>query len=177
MEKVISILDIKSNIKTYLIDFTLLVFIYFIPAISHLFAFPIYYLDPMRIALVVALLFTSKRNAFLIALTLPVFSYAISSHPQIMKAFLLSAELIINLGVFLILTKKINNIFISFFVGVLISKVVYYLLKFISINLGLIEDKLFSTPIYYQIGIAVVLSGFLYWRLSGSANNSDTKNK
>jgi hypothetical protein len=112
MEKVISILDIKSNIKTYLIDFTLLVFIYFIPAISHLFAFPIYYLDPMRIALVVALLFTSKRNAFLIALTLPLFSYAISSHPQIMKAFLLSAELIINLCVFLILTKKINNIFI-----------------------------------------------------------------
>ena len=75
MEKVLSVVDIKSNIKTYFIDFSLLLLIYFLPALSHLFAFPIYYLDPMRIALVVALVHTSKKNAFIIALTLPLFSF------------------------------------------------------------------------------------------------------
>ena len=105
MEKVISLADFRTNVKTYLIDFSLLLFIYFLPAISHLFAFPVYYLDPMRIALVVALIHTSKKNSFLIALTLPLFSFLISSHPQLIKSFLLSAELIINLS-FLFLAKR-----------------------------------------------------------------------
>jgi len=87
MEETISLFDIKSNIKTYIIDFSLLIFIYFIPAISHLLAFPVYYFDPMRIALVVALIHTSKKNSFIIALTLPLFSFIISSHPQFIKSF------------------------------------------------------------------------------------------
>ena len=109
MEKALSVIEIKSNIKTYLIDFFLLLSIYFLPAISHLFAFPIYYLDPMRIALVVALIYTSKKNAYIIALTLPLFSFIISSHPQILKSFLLSAELIINLSLFFLLKEKLKN--------------------------------------------------------------------
>ena len=51
MEKALGLSDFRANIKTYLIDFSLLLFIYFLPALSHLFAFPIYYLDPMRIAI------------------------------------------------------------------------------------------------------------------------------
>ena len=109
MEKALSIIDFKSNIKTYLIDFSLLLMIYFLPAISHLFAFPVYYLDPMRIALVVALVHTSNKNAYIIALTLPLFSFLISSHPQIIKSFLLSAELVINLSLFYLLKDKLKN--------------------------------------------------------------------
>lgn len=161
MEKALSIFDIKSNLKTYLVDFLLLLFIYFIPAISHLFAFPVYYLDPMRIALVFALLSTSKRNTFLIAITLPVFSFFISSHPQILKAFLLSIELIINLAFFFLLKEKIKNVFASFLLSVIISKIIYYLLKLFLINSGLLEDKLFSTPYYFQILSAIVLGVIL----------------
>ena len=161
MEKALSIFDIKSNLKTYLVDFLLLLFIYFIPAISHLFAFPVYYLDPMRIALVVALLSTSKKNTFLIAITLPAFSFFISSHPQILKAFLLSTELIINLTFFFFLKEKIKNVFASFLLSVIISKIIYYLLKLFLINSGLLDDKLFSTPYYFQILSAIVLGVIL----------------
>ncbi len=170
MEKALSIIDFKSNIKTYLIDFSLILLIYFLPAISHLFAFPIYYLDPMRIALVVALVHTSKRNAYIIALTLPLFSFLISSHPQILKSFLLSAELVINLSLFFLLKDKLKNVFTSLFLSIVISKVIYYLLKFVLIYFALLNDKLFSTPIYFQIGMAVILSAYFYM-----INRSSTK--
>jgi len=162
MEKVFSVVDLKSNIKTYLIDFSLLLLIYFLPALSHLFAFPIYYLDPMRIALVVALVHTSKKNAFIIALTLPLFSFLISAHPQILKSFLLSAELIINLSLFFLFKEKIKNVFTSLFLSIFISKVIYYSLKLTVIYFALLNDKLFSTPVYFQLGSALILSSYIY---------------
>jgi len=162
MEKALSIIDLKSNIKTYLIDFSLLLMIYFLPAISHLFAFPVYYLDPMRIALVVALVHTSKKNAYIIALTLPLFSFLISSHPQIIKSFLLSAELIINLSLFFLLKDKLKNVFASLFLSIVISKVIYYSLKFALISFTLLNDRLFSTPLYFQLMAAVLLSTYIY---------------
>ncbi len=162
MEKALSIIDFKSNIKTYLIDFFLLLTIYFLPAISHLFAFPVYYLDPMRIALVIALVHTSKKNAYIIALTLPLFSFLISSHPQIIKSFLLSAELVINLSLFFLLKDKLKNVFTSLFLSIVISKVIYYSLKFALISLTLLNDRLFSTPLYFQLMSAVLLSTYIY---------------
>ena len=162
MEKALSVIEIKSNIKTYLIDFFLLLSIYFLPAISHLFAFPIYYLDPMRIALVVALIHTSKKNAYIIALTLPLFSFLISSHPQILKSFLLSAELIINLSLFFLLKEKLKNVFTSLFISIVISKVIYYSLKFVLIYFALLNDKLFSTPFYFQLISVIILSTYIY---------------
>jgi hypothetical protein len=170
MEKVLSVIDFKSNIKTYLIDFSLLLMIYFLPAISHLFAFPIYYLDPMRIALVIALIHTSKRNAYIIALTLPLFSFLISSHPQIIKSFLLSAELIINLSLFFLLKEKLKNVFTSLFISIVISKAIYYMLKFVLISATLLDDKLFSTPFYFQLISVVMLSSYIYL-----INRSSTK--
>jgi len=162
MEKALNIIDFKSNIKTYLIDFSLLLLIYFLPALSHLFAFPVYYLDPMRIALVVALIHTSKKNAYIIAITLPLFSFLISSHPQILKSFLLSTELIINLGLFFFLKDKLKNVFATLFISIVISKVIYYFLKFVLIYFSLLNDKLFSTPFYFQLISVFVLSSYIY---------------
>jgi hypothetical protein len=162
MEKAISVIDFKSNAKTYLIDFFLLLLIYFLPALSHLFAFPLYYLDPMRIALVIALIHTSKKNAYIIAFTLPLFSFLISSHPQILKTFLISTELIINLSLFFLLKNKLKNVFVSLFASIIISKVIYYFLKFALISSALLDDELFSTPFYFQLISAIVLSTYIY---------------
>ena len=170
MEKAISLLDFKANIKTYLIDFSMLLFIYFLPALSHLFSFPVYYLDPMRIALVLGLIYTSKKNTYLIALTLPLFSFLISSHPQFIKSILLSAELIINISLFFLFKEKIKNVFTSLLLSIVISKAIYYLLKFTFISLALLDDKLFSTPYYFQIVSIVLLSTYMYL-----ANRRDTK--
>lgn len=162
MEKSLSIAGLSKNSITFLLDFILILFIYFTPALSHLFAFPIYYLDPMKIALVFAIIFTSKRNTFLIAITLPLFSYFISAHPQFIKAILISAELLVNLSLFYYLIKKNNNAFTAFIFSILAGKIIYYLSKFFLINQGMIKDALFSTPYYYQIITAIVLGILLF---------------
>ena len=63
MEKILAVKNYSTQIKTYLIDLLLISFIYFLPALSHMLAFPVYYLDPMRIALVITLAHTTKRNS------------------------------------------------------------------------------------------------------------------
>jgi len=125
-------------------------------------AFPVYYLDPMRIALVITLAHTTKKNSYLIALTLPLFSFLISSHPQIVKSLLISSELLINLALFFYLSKKIKNNFIALSIGIVASKIFYYAAKYLLINAGLINDSLFSTPFYYQGIVVLLLSGYLY---------------
>lgn len=117
---------------------------------SHLLAFPLYYFDPMRFALVFAMLHTSKRNTFIIALTLPLFSFLISSHPSLIKSGLLTTELLLNVFLYFVLVHKYNSRVISLIFSIIISKVVYYLLKYILIETGILTDKLFSTPFYYQ---------------------------
>ncbi len=116
----------------------------------------------MRIALVVALIHTSKKNSFLIALTLPLFSFLISSHPQFIKSFLLSAELLLNLAFFFLLKEKIKNVFTSMLASIIISKAIYYLLKFTFISFALLDDSLFSTPYYFQVISAILLSTYIY---------------
>lgn len=153
----------KSSIKTLIADILILMFIYFIPAISHLLSFPIYYLDPMRIALVFAIITTNKRNTFLIALTLPIFSFLISSHPTILKSFLLSGELLLNISLFYLLKEKINNLFFSFLLSTTFSKLAYYTAKFVLINNGLMDQKLFSTPVEFQLLSMIVLGVVIYW--------------
>lgn len=163
MEKILAVKNYSTQIKTYLIDLSLISFIYFLPALSHMLAFPVYYLDPMRIALVITLAHTTKRNSFLIALTLPIFSFLISSHPHIIKSLLISAELLINLGLFFWMSKKIKNVFISISVSIIASKIFYYAAKYLLINAGMISDSLFSTPIYYQVIVVLVLSVYLLY--------------
>lgn len=158
MEKAISLPIIKSISGTVLFDIVILAIIYLLPAISHLLAFPLYYLDPMRFVLIFALLHTSKRNTFIIALTLPLFSFLISSHPSVIKAGLLSTELLINVILFFILFSKTNSRIISLIFSILISKVIYYIIKFVLIDTGVLADRLFSTPFYYQAIVILIIS-------------------
>jgi len=150
MEKAVSLPLIKSNSGIIFFNIAILSAIYLLPAVSHLLAFPLYYFDPMRFALVFAMLHTSKRNTFIIALTLPLFSFLISSHPSLIKSGLLTTELLLNVFLYFVLVHKYNSRVISLIFSIIISKVVYYLLKYILIETGILTDKLFSTPFYYQ---------------------------
>ncbi|HSL89849.1 MAG TPA: hypothetical protein VK870_11135 [Ignavibacteriaceae bacterium] len=173
MEKAIRLPVIKSISGTVLFDFTVLAFIYFIPAISHLMAFPLYYLDPMRFVLLFALLHTSKRNTFIIALTLPLFSFLISSHPSIIKAGLLSTELLLNVVLFFILFSKTKSRIISLVISVIFSKIIYYVMKYVLIENGVLVDKLFSTPFFYQALVLMIISLYvlIFEKIKSKENN------
>jgi len=151
------------KIKVIIFDLLALLAIYLVPAASHLFNFPVYYLEPMRIMLMLAIVHTTKKNAYLIALTLPIFSLLISTHPSLVKTSLITIELLLNVWLYFFISQKITNKFFSMFISILLSKMSYYLIKILLVNTSIISGDVVSTPIYIQIIMLFVLSGYIYF--------------
>ncbi|MCB2219698.1 MAG: hypothetical protein KQI35_04820 [Bacteroidetes bacterium] len=162
MANSISLIRSNVNIKSILIDVVGLAFIYFVPTLSHLAGLPLYLLEPMRIMLILAMAHTTQKNAYILALTLPLFSFAISMHPTLVKTLLITAELVLNVWLFYFLLKKVSNQFVAMLSSILLSKVVYYLVKFLLISLVVMQTDLFSTPVLLQFATAFIFSGYIY---------------
>ncbi len=172
MEANVKLVSSRIDYKSIIFDILALTFIYFVPALSHLFNVPIYLVEPMRIMLILAMVHTSKRNAYLIALTLPLFSFLISSHPNIFKGIIITTELVLNVWLFFEISKRVSNQFVSMISAIVISKMVYYLMKFALISFAVLESGLIATPIYLQVITAVVFSGYVFFMLKRKANNN-----
>jgi hypothetical protein len=152
----------KRTLGTVIFDILALAFIYFVPTISHMLNFPLYLIEPMRIALVLALVHTTKRNAYVIALTLPIFSYLVSAHPVFYKMMLISGELIINVWLFYFIFNRTKNAFVSILSSIILSKAIYYLAKFIAIVLIFkVNENIVSTSLYIQAATTLVFSLYL----------------
>ena len=163
MNKIITTLDSKKNIAILISDILAITVILFLPAISHLMPFPMYYLDPMRLVLLgVYFVNRNYKNAYILAIGLPIFSMLYSGHPVLYKAILISFELLINMVVLHFLFRKGINIFFAVFIGIIFSKLVYYLFKFMFIEWSLISGKLFSTSLIIQLSIALGLSAVFF---------------
>jgi hypothetical protein len=152
----------NTKIGTVIFDLAALSAIYLVPAISHLFSFPVYYLEPMRIMLILAIAHTSRKNAYLIALTLPLFSFLISAHPSIIKTSLITGELLLNVWLFFFLSEKLSNKMFSMVISIVVSKLFYYLIKYMLINTALMTRDLIITPFYFQLVVLVVMSVYIY---------------
>lgn len=150
------------KIRNIVFDLIALAAIYSIPAVSHLLSFPIYFLEPMRIMLILAIVHTNRKNAYLIAITLPIFSLMVSAHPSILKTSLITGELLLNVWLFFFLSRKLSDKDLSIFLSIISSKLIYYLAKFMLISSALMSGELFSTPIYIQMVMLAVFSGYVY---------------
>ena len=151
-----------QKIKNIVFDLIALLAIYLVPAVSHLLSFPVYYLEPMRLMLILAIVHTTRKNAYLIALTLPLFSLLISAHPSLIKTSLVTGELLLNVWLFFFVSEKLSNKTLSIFLSIIASKLLYYFVKFLLINSVLMSGELISTPIYIQLIMLVLFSGYIY---------------
>ena len=140
-------------------DIVILTIIYFVPTISHLLSFPLYLLDPMRVSVLGSLLFLrDKRNAFILAASLPLFSYFVGGHPVLLKSVLISMELIVNVRILIYLKDKIKNIFAVVMLSILSSKLMYYFVKYMLISIGLLNMEMLTTPLLIQVSVAIFIS-------------------
>jgi len=162
MENVINSSLPGSRLKTILFDILAVLTIYFIPVLSHLTALPIYYFEPMRILLIVALIHTSRSNAVILALTLPVFSFVVSAHPSLLKTGLITSELLLNVFFFFWLSSKIKDRYLNVMLSIIASKIVYYLLKYILISASALSMGLISTPFYFQLIVTLLLTLYVF---------------
>lgn len=164
MNKLTYSLEYRKSLAILIIDIFAIGFVMFLPAISHLLPIPIYYIDPMRLVLfTVYFINKNHKNAYILALGLPIFSMFYSGHPIFYKAILISIELFINIVLIHQLSRRGFNIFIAVFLGIVLSKVLYYFFKFIFIKWSLISGELFSTNLFIQIAIALGISLVFYF--------------
>ncbi len=160
-----TILIEEKNINSLAYDLIALSIITLTPALSHLVNVPLYLLEPMRIMLLISLFYTSRKNAYVLASVLPIFSYLIASHPELLKTIIIATELTLNVYLFFLLYEKINNKFFVMFLSIIASKLYYYTIKFIFISFGFINGNLITTPIYLQLIVAIGISVYAYLML------------
>lgn len=147
---------LQKHRSVLLLDMLLLAALYLLPSISHVTALPLYMFEPMRLALIVALLFTNRANAFLIAFTIPLASSFITGHPVPFKAFLIGIELSVLVATYAYLARRDRfPAFIALTVGILLGKVIYYSMKYLALSTGLLAGSLISTPVHTQFVLAI----------------------
>jgi len=168
------------NIKTILLDFVFLISVYFTPAMTHTLGLPIYLLEPMRIMLILSIAHTNKFNTYVLAIILPMVSFLFSGHPVFPKVILVMIEFVINISLFFAILNLIgknfiiNNAkigfinFIAMLLSIIISKVIYYLSKYLLISLFANDWELFSTPVYIQLILTFILSLYIWFIASKS---------
>jgi hypothetical protein len=135
------------------IDALLLGLVAALPALSHVLPFPAYYIDPMRILLFSSLFFTQNRaNTVIMAMLMPMVSVVFSGHPPFPKAILISLELLTNIAVFFYFYQERRlHIALALFGSMVLSKVAYYIGKWLFLQWGWVEGVLVSTPLSYQL--------------------------
>jgi len=150
-----------------------LVLVYLTPMLSHLLVLPFYYLEPMRIVVILSLIYTGRFNSYILALTLPAFSYLVSGHPLFYKAGLMTGELLLNILIFDLLSNKMKNIFLITFSSIILSKMIYYSAKYILISYGLLSESFVSTPLIIQLFLSIILGLYLFYIFNKKNNLKD----
>lgn len=147
---------ISKHRNIFLIDIALLAALYLLPGLSHVTALPLYMFEPMRIALIVALLFTNRTNAYFIAFTIPLASAMITGHPAPFKALLMGIEFSILVACYGYLVQMVRiPAFAALTAAILVSKVIYYSMKFSALSTGLLTGSLITTPLRTQLILAL----------------------
>ncbi len=152
----------KTNVRAIVFDVFALAFIYLIPTISHMLSIKLYLLEPMRLMLIFALVHTRKSNAYILAVTLPFFSYFISAHPVLIKSLLIAIELSVMVFVFYALVQRMHKL-AAIFISIWASKLLYYGLKYLAIITVLPAEPLVGTPLLLQLGTSTVFSLYVLW--------------
>lgn len=155
------------TVKNLIIDFCLVCLFLFIPTVSHVLSFPLYTLEPIRIAVLAAFLLTKRSsNAYLLAVVIPITSFLASGHPVFYKSLLMMGEMLINVFLFSFLFSKKINVFFAMVVSIICSKLVYYFLKVLFIQCGLLKMNVIDTNLWIQVSI-MILTALIFSLFSG----------
>lgn len=157
-------LSLKHNawLRELFFNLFALFVIFLVPLLSRSLNIPFYYIDPMRLLVILAIAHTRRYNPYVLAMVLPLFSYVISSHPSMYKMLSIMLELLLNVWLFYFLLKRMKTIFVAMLASIIISKMVYYVIKYLLIQGDLIHTDLFSTPWVAQMIMAISFSLYVW---------------
>lgn len=148
----------QNFMRAATVDIVLLAVACLVPTLSHAFALPLYQLNPMLLVLLASMLLVSdRRNAFLMAVLLPVVSMITVGMPTPMKALCMVPEMLTIVAVSSLTLGKVSGYFGRMgcmVVAILCGKAVYYALKAV-----LIGGALVTTPWLMQALVVVLAAG------------------
>jgi len=165
--------NLSIAFRSAIFDVFALAFIFLVPAFSHMLSIPLYFIEPMRIMVVLAMVHTHRNNAFILALALPLFSFMISGHPIFAKAAIIGIELAVMVGVFYLLRRYVH-VFGAIFTAIIASKLFYFGVKFfvpIKAMQSLNYASFFEYSIVIQIVVSLAISSYVWILLSRNKNN------
>jgi hypothetical protein len=111
--------------------------------------------------LVLALLYSSRWNAYALAIVLPFFSFLVSGHPAPIKMMIIMAELLLNAWLFLYFYQKTRRSFLSAFGSIIISKVFCYAMYLIVFSMAFVKTEAEITFLFTQLILTLLLSSFI----------------
>lgn len=149
-------------LRAALVDLGGLALIFFVPSFAHLLNFPVYMMEPMRVVLILAMAHTTKRNAYLLALTLPAFSWLVSGHPEALKMVVITLELIANVFLFYLIAEKTRRLFIAALSSIIISKIFCYLLYMVLFPWSFVVAEAEPLFLAVQVVTTILFSGYIY---------------
>ena len=144
----------ESLVKVLLTDAVLLAVICLVPALSHVTAVALYQFNPMLLCLLAGMtLVNDRRNAFLLALLLPVVSMLLTGMPTPLKAICMVGELTTLVAIWGWAEKRMPAL-AAILVAMLSSKIVYYGLKALIIS----PVALVGTSLWLQTAMALAFA-------------------
>lgn len=144
-----------SLARIILIDSLLLGTICVVPALAHVFALPLYKMNPMQMALLAGMLLVQpRRNAYLLAVLLPTVSFLMTGMPTGVRCLCMIAELTVLIAVFQFLRDRIPCFFAMLF-AMLSGKIMFYGL----LSLWVSPAVLVGTSVLFQIALGVAYAG------------------
>lgn len=146
--------------REFIFDSAALAFIGLAPAFAHFASLPIYMIEPMRLMLVLALVHTNRMNAWVLAAILPLFSYLVSGHPEPLKMLVITAELLANTGMFLLLVRRGIFPFVSMFLAIAGSKVFCYSLYMLLFPWSFVVAEAQTGFLMIQGAVTILLASY-----------------
>lgn len=163
-----SLLNLTSNPfrnwnsgKILLLDSIAFLFVWLTPVISHLIGFPFYMIEPMRFMVVLSIAHASRGNSYLLALTLPLFSWVVSGHPEFYKMLVMTTEIIANVFLFYYLVRRIDSVLLSMIISIVVSKIFCYALYLVFFSIMFIEEEAEPVFLIAQIITTVLFSSYV----------------
>ena len=157
-----NILSKNLILKNVLIDLGALALVYLIPASVHFTGLPVYMIEPMRLMLVISFVHGSRANSFLLACSLPFFSYLVSGHPELVKMLIITGELALNTALFYWLVKRYGSPFTALLLSVVISKIACYLAYWPVFSFGFMVEEAGMTFLIAQAVTTLLFSLYVF---------------
>ncbi|MFZ4521269.1 MAG: hypothetical protein ACOYNC_06160 [Bacteroidales bacterium] len=151
-------------IKYILFDGIAVAFIILAPALSHMFALPLWYLEPMRLMLVLAIMHTSKPNGYLLAAILPFCSWVFSGHPELIKMLIITMELVVNVALFYWLNSRLHKPFAAMLGSILASKLLCYLGYWVVFSAAFLAAETGMVFMTVQVVVSVLFALYAWVR-------------